>query len=353
MAKNQQIAAIRFLFPLVLFLAVLLCVVDGKRFSHTHDHKIRRGKWEGKLKMKFYHKTCPQAEDIVREIVSKKVEANPSLAPKLLRVHYHDCFVRGCDASLLLDPVAGKAASEKEARPNLSLSGFEVIDEIKSLLEKKCPKTVSCADILTLASRDAVSYLYGRQLWNVFTGRVDGRVSLATEAARDLPSAGANFTSLQKLFAESDLDVVDLVALSGAHTIGTARCGVFGRRLLNFTGKGDTDPSLNSTYATLLKSKCSDKSLRLNSSAVVGMDPTGPLSFDSGYFISLLQHKGLFTSDAALLTDPSAANIASLFQNSGSFLAQFGRSMNKMSSIKVLTLGDKGGEIRRNCRFVN
>jgi len=49
----------------------------------------------------------------------------------------------------------------------------------------------------------------------VFTGRVDGRVSLATEAARDLPSAGANFTTLQKLFAESDLDVVDLVALSG------------------------------------------------------------------------------------------------------------------------------------------
>lgn len=141
---------------------------------------------------------------------------------------------------------------------------------------------------------------------------------------------------------------------TGAHTIGTARCGVFGRRLLNFTGKGDTDPSLNSSYASFLKSKCSDKSQRLiNSSAVVGMDPTGALSFDSGYFVSLLQHKGLFTSDAALLTDPSAAHIASVFQNSESFLAQFGRSMIKMSSIKVLTLGDEGGEIRRNCRVVN
>ncbi|KAG2326418.1 hypothetical protein Bca52824_009146 [Brassica carinata] len=66
----------------------------------------------------------------------------------------------------------------------------------------------------------------------------------------------------------------DLVALSGAHTIGTARCGVFGRRLFNFTGKGDTDPSLNPSYATFPKSECSDNSLRLNSSAVVGMDPT-------------------------------------------------------------------------------
>ncbi|CAG7880821.1 hypothetical protein IGI04_010616 [Brassica rapa subsp. trilocularis] len=360
MAKNQQTLA-RFLFSLVLFLALLL-YVDGKTDSHSNGHNnghnnghaTRRGRWEGKLKMKFYHKTCPEAEDIVNEIVSKKVKANPSLAAKLLRVHYHDCFVRGCDASLLLDSVAGKAASEKEARPNLSLVGFEIIDEIKSILEDRCPKTVSCADILTLAARDAVSYQYGRPLWNVFTGRVDGRVSLATEATRDLPSAGANFTSLLKLFADSDLDVVDLVALSGAHTIGTARCGVFGRRLLNFTGKGDTDPSLNSSYASFLKSKCSDKSQRLiNSSAVVGMDPTGALSFDSGYFVSLLQHKGLFTSDAALLTDPSAAHIASVFQNSESFLAQFGRSMIKMSSIKVLTLGDEGGEIRRNCRVVN
>ncbi|VVB02680.1 unnamed protein product [Arabis nemorensis] len=295
----------------------------------------------------------PLAEEIVREIVAKKVEANPSLAPKLLRVHYHDCFVRGCDASLLLDSVAGKTASEKEARPNLSLSGFEIIDEIKSRLEKQCPRTVSCAYILTLAARDAVSYQFGRPLWNVFTGRVDGRVSLATEAARDLPSAGANFTSLQKLFAESDLDVIDLVALSGAHTIGTARCGVFSRRLLNFTGKEDTDPSLNPSYASLLKSQCSDKSQRLNSSAVVGMDPTGSLTFDAGYFVSLLQHKGLFTSDAALLTDPSATSIASVFRDSNTFLAQFGQSMIKMSSIKVLILGDEGGEIRRNCRVVN
>ncbi|KAG7643627.1 hem peroxidase superfamily [Arabidopsis suecica] len=343
---------IRFLFPLVLFLVVKLLCVDGKGFNNN-GHKIRKGRWEGKLKMNFYHSSCPGAEDIVRQIVWKKVEANRSLAPKLLRVHYHDCFVRGCDASLLLDSVAGKAASEKEARPNLSLSGFEIIDEIKSILEKRCPNTVSCADILTLAARDAVSYEFERPLWNVFTGRVDGRVSLATEAARDLPSAGANFTTLQKLFAESDLDVVDLVALSGAHTIGIAHCGVFGRRLLNFTGKGDTDPSLNPSYASFLKSECSDKSLRLNPSAVVGMDPTGPLAFDSGYFVSLLKNKGLFTSDAALLTDPSAAHIASVFQNSGAFLAQFGRSMIKMSSIKVLTLGDQGGEIRKNCRLVN
>lgn len=72
-------------------------------------------------------------------------------------------MLQGCDASVLLDDNA-TFTGEKTALPNVnSLRGFELIDNIKSLLETLCFKTVSCADILAVAARDAVvavSFLY-------------------------------------------------------------------------------------------------------------------------------------------------------------------------------------------------
>ncbi|KAK3039040.1 hypothetical protein RJ639_027525 [Escallonia herrerae] len=302
----------------------------------------------GQLKMMYYRRSCPSVPFIARNITWSNVAANPSLAAKLLRLHYHDCFVRGCDASILLDSTQNSTA-EKAALPNRSLSGYDVIDEIKTKLEEECPGVVSCADIVALAARDAVSFQFQRPMWQVLMGRKDGKFSLASEVTGNLPSSSANFTTLLGQFANKGLDIVDLVTLSGAHTIVVTHCALFARRLYNFTGHGDADPSLNPDYAATLRTICP---LPLNTNTTVDMDPDqSSLSFDSHYFKALNQKKGLFLSDAALLTDSNSAQIAQVLQNGPIFLARFAYSVKKMGGVGVLSEGD--GEVRQNCRVVN
>ena len=79
-------------------------------------------------------------------------------------------MLQGCDASVLLDS-SGTIISEKRSNPNRdSARGFEVIDEIKSAIEKECSHTVSCADILALAARDSTVLVntFFSTLWNAY-----------------------------------------------------------------------------------------------------------------------------------------------------------------------------------------
>lgn len=135
---------------------------------------------------------------------------------------------------------------------------------------------------------------------------------------------------------------------AGAHTIGVAHCGAFSRRLFNFTGKGDVDPSLSSTYAESLKQLCPNPA---NPATTVEMDPQSSTSFDSNYFNILTQNKGLFQSDAVLLTDKKSAKVVKQLQKTNTFFSEFAKSMQKMGAIEVLT--GNAGEIRKNCRVRN
>ncbi|KAM0905019.1 hypothetical protein ACQ4PT_017636 [Festuca glaucescens] len=80
------------------------------------------------LSPRYYDKTCPNVQRVVRSVMAHKVAGEPRMAPAVRRLFFHDCFVNGCDGSVLLDatPTSG---SEKDAVPNASLAGFEVIDE--------------------------------------------------------------------------------------------------------------------------------------------------------------------------------------------------------------------------------
>ncbi|AED94450.1 Peroxidase superfamily protein [Arabidopsis thaliana] len=166
----------------------------------------------------FYSTTCPNAETIVRTTVASHFGSDPKVAPGLLRMHNHDCFVQGCDGSVLLSG----PNSERTAGANVNLHGFEVIDDAKRQLEAACPGVVSCADILALAARDSVSLTNG-QSWQVPTGRRDGRVSLASNV-NNLPSPSDSLAIQQRKFSAFRLNTRDLVTLVGMRTHDRNSC---------------------------------------------------------------------------------------------------------------------------------
>ncbi|GMN58116.1 hypothetical protein TIFTF001_027228 [Ficus carica] len=304
---------------------------------------------EAHLQLGFYSKSCPKAEKIVNDYVKEHIPNAPSLAATLIRMHFHDCFVRGCDASVLLNSTSNNTA-EKEAPPNQTLRGFDFIDRIKSLLEAECPGIVSCADIITLASRDAI-VTTGGPFWKVPTGRRDGTVSIRQEATNNIPAPTSNFSTLQTLFANQGLDLKELVLLSGAHTIGISHCSSFSNRLYNFTGVGDQDPALDKKYAANLKAnKCKTPT---DNTTKVEMDPGSRKTFDLSYYTLLLKRRGLFQSDAALTTNSvTKSYVQQLLQGPVSnFFAEFATAMEKMGRINVKTGSD--GEIRKQCAVVN
>lgn len=294
------------------------------------------------LAYNFYQKSCPNVDSIVRSVTWQMVAANPALPARLLRLHFHDCFVQGCDASILLD----NAQSEKTAGPNLSVGGYEVIDAIKTQLEKACPSVVSCADIVALAARDAVSYQFKASLWQVETGRRDGTVSLASNT-RALPSPFAGFNGLLQSFAAKGLNLTDLVALSGAHTIGKASCSSVTPRLYQGNAT-NVDPLLDSAYAKTLMSSCPNPSA---SSSTVDLDGGTPFKFDGNYYTNLQKKQGVLASDAALTQNAAAAQMVADLTNPIKFYAAFSMSMKKMGRVDVLA-GTKG-QIRKQCRAVN
>ncbi|KAK3440989.1 hypothetical protein EUGRSUZ_B01255, partial [Eucalyptus grandis] len=192
---------------------------------------------------------------------------------------------------------------------------------------------------------------FKKSLWEVLTGRRDGRISRESEALSNIPRPVFNFTSLKQSFANKGLTLHDLVVLSGGHTIGVGHCNSFSKRLYNFIGKGgkgDQDPSLNPTYASQLKARCKTLS---DTTTIVAMDPGSPLSFDNHYYTALNQNQGLFQSDAALLTNKESSKIVNKLLDQDRFFTEFGQSMKRMGTVQVLT--GSNGEIRKKCNVIN
>ncbi|KAL3647512.1 Peroxidase 72 [Castilleja foliolosa] len=303
----------------------------------------------GYLYPQFYDRSCPRAKDIVESIVAKAVAKEARMAASLVRLHFHDCFVKGCDASILLDSTSS-LITEKRSNPNRnSVRGFEVIDEIKFALEKECPLTVSCADIIALAARDS-TVLAGGPTWIVPLGRRDSKGASLSGSNNNIPAPNNTFQTILTKFKIQGLDIVDLVALSGSHTIGNARCVSFRQRLYNQTGNSKPDLTLDQSYAAKLRAQCPRSGGDQN---LFVLDFVSPTMFDNSYFKNLLSFKGLLSSDQILLTknQVSLELVKQYAANNKLFFEQFAKSMVKMGNISPLT--GNMGEIRMNCRKIN
>ncbi|KAK4416231.1 Mitogen-activated protein kinase kinase kinase [Sesamum alatum] len=301
------------------------------------------------LDYKFYDNTCPNLAKIVRNGVLSAIANETRIAASLLRLHFHDCFVDGCEGSVLLDD-SSNFTGEKNAFPNRnSARGFEVIDAIKENVERACPSTVSCSDILTLAARDAV-FLTGGPFWPVALGRRDGLMANETAANTDLPSPFEPLENITAKFVAKGLDFKDMVVLSGGHTIGFAQCFTFKPRLFNFDGAGNPDPILDESLLGSLRSVCPNQDD--SDTNLVALDAATSGKFDNSYFRSLVNNSGILQSDQDLMGDnQTAALVLSYSKFPFLFSRDFGKSMAKMSCIGVLT--GQEGEIRKNCRVVN
>ncbi|XP_031126387.1 peroxidase-like isoform X2 [Ipomoea triloba] len=199
----------------------------------------------------------------------------------------------------------------------------------------------AAAALLHLHFRDCFINIGGPS-WSVSLGRRDSTTPSKDAGNTIIPGPASNLTHLIDSFANKGFSARQMVALSGSHTIGMARCAAFRNRIYN-------DSDIDASYAAGLRSKCPQSGGDLN---YVPLDTTTPILFDNAYFKNLQSQKGLLHSDQQLLSGGSTDSIVKEYiSNPSKFANDFAKAMEKISKLSPLTGTD--GEIRRDCRRMN
>ncbi|PWA70787.1 peroxidase 1 [Artemisia annua] len=303
------------------------------------------------LKQNYYANICPDVETIVRKAVAAKLAETPITVQGTLRLLFHDCFVEGCDASIMIQS-SGSNTAEKDHPENLSLAGdgFDTVMKAKAAVDAvpSCKNKVSCADILTMAARDVVQ-MAGGPSYPVELGRLDGLSSTAASVNGRLPKANQNLDQLNAIFAANGLNQTEMIALSGAHTLGFSHCDQFLNRIYNFSKQNPVDPTLIPSYAAELQQRCPKN---FDPDTVIDLDPSTTGIFDNMYYKNLQNGQGLLTSDQVLFTDMRSKQTVISWANSPKdFSDAFVKAMTKLGRVGVKT--GKNGNIRRDCSAFN
>ncbi|KAF8733051.1 hypothetical protein HU200_015412 [Digitaria exilis] len=250
-------------------------------------------------------------ETIVRSNVDAAIRQNVRLTAGLLRVFFHDCF-----------PQVRRRRPRSPLPPNVGLQQevLQLIEDIRGKVHAQCGAT---------PCRAPTSPCWPPETPSTWPAGPPSRLAPASRNdVSKLPPPTASVDQLLSAFKNGSLDgPADLVALSGAHTVGKAHCNAFqgggGVRHRNVLGvRRDLD------FLT-------------------------PTVFDNLYFVvvelTLRKNKGvMLPSDQGLATDPRTSWLVQGFaDNHWWFFDQFKTSMIKMSQLR----GPQGnvGEVRRNC----
>ncbi|KAJ3693493.1 hypothetical protein LUZ60_008973 [Juncus effusus] len=304
---------------------------------------------QAQLNVGFYNGLCGDndVEAIIRGRVTERYSNDNAIVAGLLRLLFHDCFVNGCDASILLDG----SDSEKTAPPNSSVFGYDLVDLIKSDLESVCPGVVSCSDIIVAATRDA-SVLAGGAPFEVQLGRFDGKISLASDSVSNLPPADIAVQDSINLFGSKGLDVSDMVLLMGGHTVGVTHCSVISDRLYNYQSTGNSDPLMDPSFVWFLQTFVCPSNPSQWYPFVYLDDVSSAMIVDNSYYNQLLMNKGVLRIDQALSNDWTTSSYVQQFASDNNyFLDQFNQALVKLAAVGVKD--GTQGEIRSVCNRVN
>ncbi|XP_072151742.1 cationic peroxidase 1-like [Setaria viridis] len=123
--------------------------------------------------------------------------------------------------------------------------------------------------------------------WRANLGCQPGKEGLTTAsldaANSDIPKPTFDLSDLIKSFSNKGLTAIGMIALSGGHTIGQARC-------VNFRNRIYSETNIDTSLATSLKSNCPNKTGDNNISP---LDASTPYAFDNFYYKNLLNKKGV------------------------------------------------------------
>lgn len=133
--------------------------------------------------------------------------------------------------------------------------------------------------------------------------------------------------------------------MTGAHTIGQARCTSFRDRIYNET-------NIEASFARKRQGNCPRVSGTPRDNNIDPLDHKSPTFFDNAYYKNLINKRGLLHSDQILYNGGQTDSLIETYsKNSDAFEDDFVAAMIRMGDITPLT--GSNGEVRKNCRRPN